>query len=66
MQFESKAGADARCLHTASDIWLRVVHFVSGPLPIDNTLKESLREIGSTEEELKAELDALIARGYAR
>ena len=44
------------------------MHFLSGPLPIDNTrsaklgLKHSLREIGATEEELKSELEALIAR----
>jgi hypothetical protein len=68
MQYESKAGTDARCLNTAADIWLRSIQFIWGPLPIDNTrsakigLKESLREIGATEEELKAELDALIAR----
>ena len=39
-----------------------------GPIALDNTrsaklgLKHSLREIGSTEEELKAELEALVAR----
>jgi hypothetical protein len=68
MQFESDAGKDARCLNTAAGMWIQSVQFIFGPLAIDNTraaklgLKDSLREIGATEEELKAELDALIAR----
>jgi myosin heavy subunit len=68
MQFEREPSKDARCINTAADFWIRVMHFVRGPLQIDNTraaklgLKDSLREIGATEEELKAELEALIAR----
>jgi len=68
MQFERAPGKDARCINTAADFWIRVMHFVRGPIAIDNTrsaklgLRDSLREIGATEEELKAELDALIAR----
>jgi hypothetical protein len=68
MQFESEPGKDARCLNTAAGMWIQSVQFIFGPLAIDNTraaklgLKDSLREIGVTEEELKAELDALVAR----
>jgi len=68
MQFESEPSKDARCLNTAADLWIRGIRIFWGTLPIDNTraaklgLKDSLREIGATEEELKAELDALIAR----
>ena len=68
MQFESKPSRDAQCLNTAAGFWIRFVQFVSGPMAIDNTraaklgLKQSLREITSTEEDLKTELDALIAR----
>jgi hypothetical protein len=68
MQFESKPSRDEQCLNTVASFWIRFMQFISGPLPIDNTraaklgLKESLREITSTEEELKTELDALIAR----
>ena len=68
MQYEGAAGKDARCLNTAAGFWLRTMHFFSGPLPLDNTrsaklgLKDSLREIAMTEEELKAELETIIAR----
>jgi hypothetical protein len=68
MQFESEPSRDARCLNTAAGLWIRGIQILWGPLPIDNTrsaklgLKDSLREIGVTEEELKAELDALVAR----
>ena len=68
MQFEREQSKDVRCINTAAEFWISVVHFMRGPLPIDNTrsaklgLKDSLREIGVTEEELKAELDALVAR----
>ena len=68
MQFESEPSRDARCLNTAAGLWIRGIQILWGPLPIDNTraaklgLKDSLREIGATEEELKSELDALIAR----
>jgi len=68
MQFEDVGSRDARCLNSAAGLWLSTVHFFRGPLPIDNTraaklgLKDSLREIGVTEEELKVELEATIAR----
>jgi len=68
MQFDSEPSKDSPCLNTAADIWIRSFQFLFGQLPIDNTraaklgLKGSLREIGATEEELKTELDALIAR----
>ncbi len=68
MQFEIEPGKDTRYLNTASGMWIQSVQFIFGPLAIDNTrtaklgLKDSLREIGVTEEELKAELDALVAR----
>ena len=68
MQFESKPSRDAQCLNTAAGFWIRFMQIISGPLAIDNTraaklgLRESLREITSTEEDLKTELDALIAR----
>jgi hypothetical protein len=68
MQFEREPIEDARCLNTAAGMWLRGYQFICGPLAIDNTraaklgLKSSLREISVTEEELKAELDGLVAR----
>ena len=68
MQFEDVPSRDARCLNSAAGFWLSTVQFFRGPMPIDNTraaklgLRDSLREIGSTEEELKAELEAVIAR----
>ena len=68
MQFESEVSKDARCLNTAAGFWIKGIQFVFGPLPIDNTraaklgLKDSLREIGVTEEELQAQLAMVIAR----
>ena len=59
---------DARCLNTVAGCWIKGIQFVFGPLPIDNTraaklgLKDSLREIGVTEEELQAQLAMVIAR----
>ena len=68
MQFEKTAGADPRCLLSAAGLWVSTMEFVFGQVPIDNTrcakigLQASLREIASTEEELRAELEALVAR----
>jgi hypothetical protein len=68
MEFESGPKQDARCIHAAADFWVYAMHVMRGPLQIDNTraaklgLKGSLREIGVTEEELKEELDGIIAR----
>ena len=68
MQFEREVSQDARCLNTAAGFWIKGIQFVFGPLPIDNTrsaklgLKDSLREIGATEEELQAQLAMVIAR----
>ena len=68
MELHSEPIKDARCINTAADFWIKGMQLFWGPLPIDNTraaklgLKHSLREIGATEEELKSELDALIAR----
>jgi hypothetical protein len=45
-------------------MWMSTMEFVFGQVPIDNTrcakigLQASLREIASTEEELRAELEA--------
>jgi len=68
MQFESAPTPDAPCMNSAAGLWLSAVRFFRGTLAIDNTraaklgLRDSLREIGLTEEELKADLEALIAR----
>lgn len=68
MQFHSAPSKDPRCLNTAAGIWISTMQLVFGSLPIDNTrsaklgLKDSLREIWATEEELKTELETLIGR----
>jgi myosin heavy subunit len=68
MQFQSAPSKDPRCLNTAAGIWISTMQLVFGSLPIDNTrsaklgLKDSLREIWATEEELKTELETLIGR----
>ena len=68
MQFESAPEQDARCVNAAAGFWMTFMRTFRGTIAIDNTrsaklgLKDSLREIGVTEEELRAELDALIAR----
>ena len=68
MQFESAPEQDARCVNAAAGFWMTFMRTFRGTIAIDNTrsaklgLKDSLREIGVTEEELRAELDAPIAR----
>jgi len=68
MQFEKTANADPRCLLSAAGMWVSTMEIFFGQVPIDNTrcakigLQASLREIASTEEELRAELEALVAR----
>lgn len=68
MQFEQTASTDPRCLLSAAGMWMSTMEFVFGQVPIDNTrcakigLQASLREIASTEEELRAELEAAIGR----
>jgi hypothetical protein len=68
MQFQDDAKKDARCLNTAANAWISTMQLLFGQVAIDNTraakiaLQGSLREIASTEEELKAELDTLIVR----
>jgi hypothetical protein len=68
MQFEKTASTDPRCLLSAAGMWMSTMEFVFGQVPIDNTrcakigLQASLREIASTEEELRAELEAAIGR----
>ena len=68
MQIESSVNKDPRCLLSAAGIWMSTMEFVFGPVPIDNTrcakigLQGSLRKIASTEEELRADLDAVIGR----
>ena len=68
MQFEDARSRDAPCLNSAAGFWLNTVQFFRGPVAIDNTraaklgLKDSLREIAVTEEELQGELQAVIAR----
>ena len=68
MQFEGEQSKDARCISAAAGFWMTVMRTFRSPIAIDNTrsaklgLKDSLREIGATEEELKSELEALIAR----
>ena len=67
-QFEKSASKDARCMHTAAEMWMSTMQIVWGSVPIDDTrsakigLQGSLREIASTEEELKVELDGLVER----
>ena len=68
MQFEKTAGADPRCLLSAAGMWVSTMELFFGQVPIDNTrcakigLQASLREIAATEEELRAELDTVVAR----
>ena len=67
MQFESKQ-KDPKCLLSAASGWLGLMNFVFGSVTIDNTryakigLQTSLREIDSSEEELKVELEGVLAR----
>lgn len=59
---------DPKCLLSAAHGWLGFMNFVFGEVSIDNTryakigLQGSLREIDSSEEELKVELDAVLGR----
>ena len=68
MQFENDTNKDPRCLRTAANVWMSTMQLFFGPVAIDNTraakicLQASLREIFSTEEELKTELDVLVQR----
>ena len=68
MQFESEPSQDARCVNTAAGFWLRTMLFFSGPIALDNTraaklgLRDSLREIGATEDELQGQLETLVGR----
>ena len=68
MPLESEASNDARCIHAAADFWMTVMRTFRSSIAIDNTraakigLKDSLHKMDVNEEELKAELDALIAR----
>jgi hypothetical protein len=63
---DSNKSKDPRCLHTAAEMWMSTMQIVWGSVPIDDTrsakigLQGSLREIASTEEELKTELDAIV------
>jgi len=67
MQFETKQ-QDPKCLVSAANGWLGVMKLFFGSVTIDDTryakigLQGSLREIHSTEEELKMELEGVIAR----
>jgi hypothetical protein len=67
-QFERSATKDPRCMLTAAEMWMSTMQIVWGSVPIDDTrsakigLQGSLREIASTEEELKVELDGLVER----
>jgi hypothetical protein len=64
----AKQKKDPKCLLSAAHGWLGFMNFVFGEVSIDNTryakigLQGSLREIDSSEEELKAELDAVLGR----
>jgi hypothetical protein len=66
--FEKHATKDPRCMQTAAEMWMSTMQIVWGSVAIDDTrsakigLQGSLREIASTEEELKAELDAVVER----
>ena len=65
---DSNKSKDPRCLHTAAEMWMSTMQIVWGSVPIDDTrsakigLQGSLREIASTEEELKTELDAIVEK----
>jgi hypothetical protein len=67
MQFETKQ-QDPKCLVSAANGWLGLMKLFFGSVTIDDTryakigLQGSLREIDSTEEELKIELEGVIAR----
>ena len=64
----AKQKKDPKCLLSAAHGWLGFMNFVFGEVSIDNTryakigLQGSLREIDSSEEELKVELDAVLGR----
>ena len=64
----AKQTKDPKCLLSAAHGWLGFMNFVFGEVSIDNTryakigLQGSLREIDSSEEELKMELDAVLGR----
>ena len=64
----AKQKKDPKCLLSAAHGWLGFMNFVFGEVSIDNTryakigLQGSLREIDSSEEELKMELDAVLGR----
>ena len=68
MPSESEASSDARCIHAAADFWMTVMRTFRTSIAIDNTraakigLKDSLHKMDVNEEELKAELEALVAR----
>jgi len=63
-----KQKKDPKCLLSAAHGWLGLMNLVFGEVSIDNTryakigLQGSLREIDSSEEELKAELEAVLGR----
>jgi len=65
---DANKNKDARCLLSAAEMWVSTMQIVWGSVPIDDTrsakigLQGSLREIASTEEELKAELDSVVER----
>ena len=65
---DSNKSKDPRCLHTAAEMWMSTMQIVWGSVPIDDTrsakigLQGNLREIVSTEEELKTELDAIVEK----
>jgi hypothetical protein len=67
MQFETKQ-KDPKCLVSAASGWLGLMNLVFGSVTIDDTryakigLQGSLREIDSSEEELKVELEGVLAR----
>jgi hypothetical protein len=67
MDFE-KHKKDPKCLVSAARGWLGLMNLVFGEVAIDNTryakigLQGSLREIDSSEEELKAELETVLGR----
>lgn len=63
-----KQKKDPKCLLSAAHGWLGFMNFVFGEVSIDNTryakigLQGSLREIDSSEEELKAEMETVLGR----
>jgi len=67
MDFD-KQKKDPKCLVSAARGWLGLMNLVFGEVAIDNTryakigLQGSLREIDSSEEELKAELETVLGR----